>query len=261
MDIRRHLEVISRWRRIAAPAFVLAVVLATLAAFKPSFDGGPKLEWRDDPTYTSTSQLFVTQAGFPWGRVTLPTPEMQLPTQGSKDDLEKFGDPERFATLAIMYSFFLQSADVQKQFNSDPERQEVIVTPVPRPGSDEMLPLLTVDANATTATRARQLNAAAIAALERFLKREMDRNDVAADDRIRLEVLNPPSPAKLTAGHSPTLPGVVFILVVVFGLGTIYVLESLHPRSRWHPPLSGGLDPADPDSWPALVEAGSGKVG
>src|SRR3954470_12717503 len=68
MNLRRHLNVLRRFRVIVAGGVVLGIALGVLAIFKVSTGG---LEWRSTQTFQSTSTLNVTQLGFPDGRVVL----------------------------------------------------------------------------------------------------------------------------------------------------------------------------------------------
>ena len=69
VDITQHLRVIRRWHRVLVASAVLGTVLAGLFLFKVSPSG---VEFRRPEKWESTSTLLVTQAGFPWGRTTLP---------------------------------------------------------------------------------------------------------------------------------------------------------------------------------------------
>ena len=98
MDIMHHVRIVWRWRRIALAGCLLAGVLAILVSFKPSTSG---LEWRSQATYMSSSRLFVTQPGFPWGRATLPTADAAVPVSPDSEKLKSFAPPSRFNELAV----------------------------------------------------------------------------------------------------------------------------------------------------------------
>src|ERR687895_17826 len=103
MDLRLHMDVLRRWRAVLAAGAVLAVVLGVLVTFKVSPSG---LEWRSQATYESTSRTFVTQAGFPWGRTTLPGSDPTQPVVPDSDGPRRsFAPPARFTELATIYSY------------------------------------------------------------------------------------------------------------------------------------------------------------
>src|SRR3954465_12704867 len=111
MNLRRHLNVIRRFRVIVAGGVVLGIALGTLAVFKVSTSG---LEWRSTQTFQSTSTLNVTQQGFPDGRVILAPstssdPNAEATTEEKTKDGDQFADPGRFANLAITYAYYAQS--------------------------------------------------------------------------------------------------------------------------------------------------------
>src|SRR4051794_37775334 len=99
MDLARHSAVLWRFRAVTAAGLLLVVFLAVLAAYKISTAG---LVARGPSTYTSTSQLLVTQPGFPEGRVVLPVaPPLDSKTDQPKVDPNRidFADPGRFLQL------------------------------------------------------------------------------------------------------------------------------------------------------------------
>ena len=69
MNLARHAAVLWRFRRITAVGLLLGVFFAVFASYSISPAG---LKPRGVSTYSSQSQLLVTQAGFPEGRVVLP---------------------------------------------------------------------------------------------------------------------------------------------------------------------------------------------
>jgi hypothetical protein len=239
MNLRRHFDVLWRFRLILIVAAVLGIVLATLAVFRPTSHG---LEWRAEQTWTSQSTVFVTQKGFPWGRVILPGPQSTAgdvlppgtaPQEDTGKKSEQFADPGRFSTLGILYSYFAKSESVRSLMRPMPDPDAITVAPVPASqNTTEVLPLLTIETSATTGPGARKINTSAIDALTAFLEREQDKNNIKADDRVLLEVLNPPGKPVLFIGRSKTPAAVAFILVMALALALAYCLDNLYPRLR-----------------------------
>jgi hypothetical protein len=254
MNLRRHLDVLWRFRLIVICGAVLGILLAVLAVFRPTSSG---LEYRADETWSVQSTIFVTQKGFPWGRVILPGPQPAVGTAApeltdeSRDENEKFADPGRFANLGILYSYFAKSDRVRALMRPVPAPEQLLVTPVPTSqNSTEVLPLLTIETQASTAAEARQINASAIDALKKFLEDEQRQSGISGDDRVLLEVLNPPSKGSLLIGRSKTPGMVAFVLVMAISLALAYTLDNLYPRRRL-------VDSAELDEFFA-VPAGSG---
>jgi hypothetical protein len=239
MNLRRHFDVLWRFRLILIIGAVLGIVLAILAVFRPTSHG---LEWRADETWTSQSTVFVTQKGFPWGRVILPGPQSTAgatlpngvaPQEDSDKKSELFADPGRFSTLGILYSYFAKSDAVRALMRPVPDPDALTVTPVPASqNSTEVLPLLTIESSARTPEAARKLNSSAIDALQSFLETEQDRSNIKADDRVLLDVLNPPAKSVLFIGRSKTPAGVAFILIMALAFALAYSLDNLYPRLR-----------------------------
>jgi len=227
MDLRHHLRVWWRWRGVLAAGLLLAAVLGTLVTFKPSFNGGPSLKWRTPATYSSTSRLFVTQPGFPWGRATLPGAN---PNEVNKTGTN-FAAPDRFSNLALVYSYIAQSDVIRDLISPRPLTDQIQVTNPYIPGTGDPLPLLEITTKGETPQAAQRLNAETVRALGGFLKKELDANQVAPKDRVQLQVLNPPDAGVLTAGRSKMLSIVAWLLVMIAALTLVYVLENLHPSA------------------------------
>lgn len=266
MDLRRHLQVVWRFRRIAVGGFLVAVAVAILASFHVSPSG---LTWRSDQTFTSTSTLFVTQTGFPWGRVTLPSASLQ-PTgvtgnEGTDDseatqrERREYGAPERFSDLAVVYSFIARSDQVRALVMPRPQPDQIVITPVTNPATGANLPLLLMETHATDQGIAQQLNEGVISALRKYLEEEQEASDIPNDQRVRVQVLNPPTPAGVTEGRTYMASVVLFIMVLAATLAIIYLLENLRlnrpaagsdrngrgPGPNGHAPLEPNLESLD----------------
>ena len=252
------MSVLWRWRALLAAGVVLAVVLGVLVTFKVSPSG---LEWRSPASYESTSRTFVTQAGFPWGRTTLPGSDPTQPVVPETDDRPRrsFAPPARFTELATIYSYLAQSDNVRRLIEPEPDESQIQVATVPNPMTGDPLPLLQLITTANSAEGARQLNRDTIKALRAYLARNVRQNRVPADERVQLEILNPPRTAVLVAGRSMTSSIIIALLALVAALVAVYVLENLYPSK-----LRRGATSSDPlhdleldfqsaDSWEAAV--------
>lgn len=244
MDIRLHLKVLWRWRKLVAIGVAVAFLLSILVTFKVGPGG---FEWRSPATYESTSRTFVTQAGFPWGRTTLPGSDTTQPAVPQPDEPSRsFAPPARFTELATVYSYLAQSDNVRRLIKPMPQDGQIQVATVPNPMTGDPLPLLQIITKSNSDAGARALNRDTIQALREYLNENVRLNRVPADERVQLEVLNPPRLAVLTGGRSMTRSIIIALLVLVGTVVAVYVLENLYP-SRVQAAANGqGPGPADP---------------
>ncbi len=68
-------------------------------------------------TSARATNLFITQGGFPWGRTVLPVNTTNTPT-GTQILPSNFADPNRLSNLALFYSQFANSDEVQRMIAS-----------------------------------------------------------------------------------------------------------------------------------------------
>jgi hypothetical protein len=228
MDIRHHLRILARSRKLLIAGILIGAVASILTTFKVTPSG---IEWRSAATFTSDSRLFLTQHGFPWGRAVLPVPD---PTVENSDGgapgpkaIRNFADAARFGELAVIYSYIAQSDQVRDLIEPRAIADQVQVTWVQNPATHQPLPLLEVVTNANSAPRAKALNEAVIGALRRYLARNVRANQVPAGDRVTIDVLNPPKSGTILTGRSITGPVMLFLLSVVLTLIAVYVRENL----------------------------------
>lgn len=212
---------------------MLAAALGILVSFSVTPGG---LEWRSQATFESESRIFVTQAGFPWGRTTLPgsDPTAVDPLQQFAPDGERrrFGAPSRFMELATIYSYLAQSDVVRRLIRPMPDEDQIVVWAVPNPTTGDALPLLSILTRANSSGAAQELNRSAIGALREYLNRNERQGGVPRDQRVRLQVLNPPPPGALASGRSITRSLIVVLLVLLGTALVVYLLENAYPRAR-----------------------------
>jgi hypothetical protein len=235
VDITQHLRVIRRWRKVIICSGALGVVLALVFVVKISWHGGPTIDYRRAQKWQSTSTLFVTQRGFPWGRTTLPSQDttaagQPIPPsavqQAAKDaNGTSFADPSRLSLLAVIYSFIAQSNAI-KQINTKlPPGGEVTAQELST-SSNDTLPLFTLTATARTKEAATALNDERTQALQRYLSDQQASNDVPAGQRVEVNLLNRPK-AELVASHGAALALALIFLSLAAGVASSYLLESL----------------------------------
>jgi hypothetical protein len=235
VDITQHLEVIRRWQKVIICSAVLGVLLALVFVVKPAWHGGPAIDYRRAQKWESTSTLFVTQRGFPWGRTTLPsqdttasgeplTPTAAQPTPKDADGTS-FADPSRLSLLAVIYSFIAQSNAIQPVNTKLPPGGEVTAQQLST-SSNDTLPLFTLTATARTKEAATALNVERTRALQRYLADQQATNDVPVGQRVQVNLLNRPK-AELAASRGAALALALIFLSVAAGVAASYLLESL----------------------------------
>ncbi len=248
MNLERHLAVIWRHKVIVVTGILLGSVLAFLAAFSVS-SGKP--ERRGVETWSSESSLLVTQRGFPWGRVTLPG---EADVDGSK---QQFGDPNRFSTLAMLYSVISYSDEVREGLPERPKRDQIQAVPLDATGNGAVyLPIVRLTTTAETAAGAQSLNEHTLAGLRNLLTTQQRRNGIAPDERIQLNVLNAPSEPILVSGRSMTAPLLAFLLCVLGAIAFAHIVESLQRIRRGNVAVAAERPEQRDEAYAAMQESG-----
>jgi hypothetical protein len=227
MDLALHLRVIWRYRRVAAIGLILAIALTSLAAWKLKAD-----------TWKSNSTLFVTQAGFPWGRTITPylpgdavTGRPSIPT----------ADSQRLSSLAALYAQLATSDPVApwlKAVERTHEKLTVTAVPAPQYSTPAILPLLQVEATAPSGKRAIALANRVADSLTSWLTEQQSSAGIPDSERVVVEPISRADTAKLVGGHGKTLPVVVFLTVLAATFGLVFMLENLRSTD----PSAGEVD-------------------
>jgi hypothetical protein len=230
MNLARHAGVLWRFRVITATGILLGTFFAIAASYKLTTDG---LVARGSSTFSSRSQILVTQDGFPEGRVVLPTG----PVTGSTSDTPKadperleFADPARFMALADLYTKLLLSDDVRRRIPERPNEKQIVASPLPAVSGAPILPIIQLDVTAGTAAGATQLNKHVVSALRGLLVEQQNRNDISPGQSVKISTLNAPSTGALTTGPSHTASILVFLLFMIGTVALTHLLESLRPQ-------------------------------
>lgn len=254
MDLNLYLRVIWRFRYLVVLGIVLAVVLAGLAMFKVSLNGGsPKLTYRQPEVWQSQSVLLVTQQGFPEGRTVFPYGIATI--GGQQTAIPSFADPQRFTELALFYSTLAQSDAVQRLVHKNSRiRGTMSATPVTLGSGSKVtaLPLFSIDGTARSAGQAQATAEAGTSAFIRFLSDQQAAAKVAPKDRVVVQVVNHAGGASLTAPRKKTIPVVVLLTVLVATLGLTFILENLRPLVR---PLETPLPERVPETGSSVRSA------
>ena len=204
---------------------LVGVSLAILATFRVTTHG---LQWRTAPVYQSSSVLFVTQAGFPWGRAALSTPDMTRPGSSRSSSSTQFADPGRFSSLATIYSFLVRSDTVRKLIPGHPPEEAIAAQPFQEQASNGgTLPTIGLTTSATSPAAAQKLNSETINALLSYVRTQQDATRTPTSERAEITILNPPAPAVQAQGRPLTKSIVLLLLCVMGAIGLAYILENL----------------------------------
>jgi hypothetical protein len=230
MELRSIAEAIRCHKRIAIIGAVAAIVLAFFAFARIDMENVPPLERRDGPDYQSTVRLFITQAGFPWGRSAL---RYTTEKQGTPPVLE--GDPDRFATLAVLYSQIANTDRILGQVGLDGKKlidipEATVVTSVVNASrfSENPLPLIDIIGTHSTALGAQSLARQTASGLRSFLAANQRNSGIPANERIVLQVIDPAEKGRAIGGGSITLPVLVFLTVALLTLAVVFIRHNLH---------------------------------
>ena len=247
MNLARHVAVVWRFRRIVIAAGLLGIALAILAAYKVSPSG---LERRGVESWSSESQILITQPGCPECRVTLPAAAPTAaggttPTQGR--DEQTFADPGRLAGLAMFYSVLSNSDRVLADLPEKPSRDQIEALPFDATGNGTtFLPIIKLTTLADSAKGAVQLNVHAYRAFRDTLTQDQRKNNIPVEQRIQLDVLKAPAAPILVSGPSLVPSVLALMLCLIAGLAAAHILESLRTRPTSQP-YASSYDVADPD--------------
>lgn len=239
MDLQLYARVLWRFRLIVAVGLFLAFALSFLSYFKVSLaDGKPSVSHREAEVWRSDGTLFVTQPGFPWGRIVvfqdLPSADEE---KGAKSNDPPFGSPDRFTELAILYSHLAQSDAVKRLIAADgPVNGSILAEPVASSDGDS-LPLVGITAMADSPAGAVKLAERQVDAFTKYIAQEQERNGIPKNDRVIIEQVDQPRAAALEVPRKKTEPIAIFLAVCIATLGAAFVLENLRPNIRQ---LQGG---------------------
>jgi hypothetical protein len=251
MNLERHLRVLWRRRILVASGFVLACILAFLTAFSVTADG-PKR--RGTEVWSSSSQILVTQQGFPWGRVTLPDSSKVTGAQATttpdtaRGDKIRYADPTRFVNLALLYSVISHSDDVRARLRGHPAADQIQTTLLdPTNSGNSYLPIIQLTTKASTAAEALSLNTQTYDGLRGLLTAEQDSNGITGTNRVLLSVLNRPSAPVIVEGRSLTSAMLAFIMAIIATIAFAHIAEAvaMARARRATPEPSPGWDVPD----------------
>jgi hypothetical protein len=237
VDIGLHMRVLWRFRVLVLTGLVLALVLAFFSFFRISVaDGRVKLSHRGKEQWASFSRVFVTRPGFEWGS------SLGAAGPGASDRVtEQRMAEDRLTSLAIIYSNLTTGDPVERiMLRNGPLHGTVLAAPLPvQQGSDQLLPIISIEGLAGTRAASIALTLRATHALVEYIRSQQRASYIPAERRIVLDIVNRAGDTKLVAGRPKTLPIVVFMAVMLGVVGLAVILENLRPQVR---PLPAAAD-------------------
>jgi hypothetical protein len=195
----------------------------------------PSMERRGTETWSAESDIFVTQAGFPWGRVTLPG-EAAVGADGEPQERTgtPFADPARFSNLALLYSNLAVSDVVRNTLPNPPAREQVQTSVLDATGNGMLyLPIIKITTLDATAEGAVQLNRDVIGGLTRYLENQQRDVGTPSNERVQISLLNRPKGAALVTGRSLTVPLFALLFCVLAAIAAAHILENIRPRHSY----------------------------
>jgi hypothetical protein len=238
MNLSRHAAVLWRFRRVTAVGVLVGIFLAIFASYRIGSGG---LTPRGSETWTAISSILVTQPGFPEGRVTLPTTQVDdavtvegdpaVSKDAKPDDQVEFADPGRLAALGDLYAKFLTSDEILSKVPEHPSPAQVMASPFAASQSGQLLPVVQLTTMATAPKAARDLNLHTFEALKTFITNRQEANDIGVGKRIELKLIQEPA-VQLSSGRKPTASVLVFILVMLGTVAVAHLLEAARNRRQ-----------------------------
>jgi len=226
MDLNHMFRVLWRFRMIVAIGLLLGFLLAFLAMVRVNLTSAPHFSYRNHPTYESSTNVFVTTPGFPFLSLTL---------RPGKHVADSPNGPVDIDNLRNAATFFVQYATgngvMQELRKNGPIHGKLFALQVS--GSDgSSLPLIGLAADAATPSGALQLAREHLAAFESCMLRNQIANGIPPKQRVILEPVSGPLPAKLLQARKITKPILIFTALLVLTCGLAFVLENMRPRIR-----------------------------
>lgn len=218
MDLTLFFRVMWRYRLLVVSGLLLAVLAAFFAMVKVSPGGDPALALRGQKEYASYTTLFVTQKGFPWGRL------------AEGDGQAAANNASRLASLASLYSQLAVSDPVDEMNKTALPSGEWKIESAPvldANGTNAQLPLVRIAALAPTAELAQQTAATAAASLQSYVGTRQRTNDIPESERVVLQLIKGPEKAVLVHGRSFTQPIIVFALLAMITLALPFIIDNI----------------------------------
>ena len=224
MDLTLFFRVVWRYRLLVLAGFTLALLIAFFAAFRITPGGEKLLTLRGEGQYSSATTIFVTQQGFPWGR---------LPEDDPNGGSQAAEDSGRLAGLATLYAKLVDSDPVTDAAKRQLPATGWLIEAAPvldGAGLSSPLPLISVIAVANSPELAEKAVGVTTSSLLTYVSDRQNEASIPADERVVLQRIKGPTEPLTVKGRSFTFPIVLFLLFLDADAG-----GAVHPRQ--HPPV------------------------
>jgi hypothetical protein len=230
VDLQLYMRVIWRFRLLVLAGIVLAFVLAFLSFAKVSLAGGsPKITYRKPLTYSSRATVFVTQTGFPWGRVYFPS----QPTKAPGVFTTPYADAGRFAGLAVFYAQFVTTDTIRTLMaRGGPINGYIYAEPLVDLTTENSLPMFQVVGVSKNKGDSITLANRGARTIREYVENQQRAAGIPPKQRVMLQITGVARDAIVLTKRKKTIPVAVFLTVLVATIGLAFVLENLRPRIR-----------------------------
>jgi hypothetical protein len=226
VDIRQYARVFWRFRVLMGIGLIVALGLTFLSVVRVGPHG---LAYRQQQKWLSYSQLFVTQAGFPWGLLGIGNGSAPADSSVAQSD-PGFADAARLTSLAVVYSQLATTDPVRRimQRLGAPIGQTEVAPLLDRNANP--LPIMSIAGHSDTPRHADKLAAIQATALVRYVRNQQVANGIPDHDRVQLALVQQAAHAQLEKGRSKTLPLIIFLTLMAATCALAIVLDNARPQ-------------------------------
>lgn len=230
MNLRLFVRVLRRFKVLVVAGLLGATVLSTLTLAQVKFDGvTPRFEYRSEEHWQSRATLFVTQAGFPWGRSVLDE-VIPVSPEGNGGYVPRYSDVNRLQTLAQLYAQLAMGDAVRALVHRNgPLDGTYDAAPVNSRDGSTFLPLIWISGFSSTPAGAKATARRVTEAFVVYLRRTQQINKIPAEKRVDIQVVEKPRKAVLLEGRRLARPIFLFVLLMSAVLTLAFILDNLRP--------------------------------
>lgn len=232
MDLALYGRVLWRFRFLIVLGLLAASVLALFLMVEVKLvDGSPRFSYKQSEQWQSQATLLITEPGFPEGRKAPYNPQSTQETAGARPAAPRFADPQRFASLAVLYAHLLRSDSVLELLRSRGPIDGTLDALARSSQAEGALPFVDILAISGSPAASKGLATRAAEALRDQIARDQTANGIAADERVLVSIVGHPRNAELAAGRPKAAPVVAFLAIMLVAVAVAFVYENLRPRS------------------------------
>jgi hypothetical protein len=230
VDLQLYFRVLWRFRFLVAVGLLVALTLSTLSLVSVSASG---VTYRQQEVWGSSAKLLVTQEGFPEGRSITELYKFVIDERtGERVAQPVFPGSSRFEELAALYAALATTDSARAVIMRDGPLPGTLSAATVSSTDGESLPLVAMTGTATSPEAAMATANQAATGFVEYIEQRQARDNVPADQRSVLTVVEKASAATLLVPRKLTRPIFIFLAVMMAVLGLAFVLENMRPRVR-----------------------------